>query len=70
MSLTTQATSYNAKQLDSSKRKQLALDSMNESLSITDLANENDVSRKFRLSRISRGNKSGKARITAIDLRK
>ena len=47
MSATTQAASYNAKQLDASKRKQLALDSMNESLSITDMANENNVSRKF-----------------------
>jgi len=47
MSMTAQLSSYNAKQFDSRKRKQLALDSMNDSRPITTLADENNVSRKF-----------------------
>ena len=47
MPQTTQAPPSHAKQLSSSQRKQLALDAMNDSSSITDLANNNHVSRKF-----------------------
>jgi hypothetical protein len=47
MSMATQLQSYNAKQLDASKRKQLVLTSFDKSQSLTALANENNVSRKF-----------------------
>jgi len=47
MSQAAQSVSYNAKQLDSSKRKQLALDSIRKNESLSKLAEDNKVSRKF-----------------------
>lgn len=47
MNIATQPESYNAKQLDASKRKQLALAAMAKSQPLTEMAEENNVSRKF-----------------------
>jgi hypothetical protein len=47
MDMTTQPQSYNARSLDSTQRKQLALNAMNPSTSITDLSDQHKVSRKF-----------------------
>ena len=47
MNIATQSRSYNAKQLDASKRKQLALAAMAKSQPLTEMAEENKVSRKF-----------------------
>ncbi len=47
MDTTAQTSSYNAKQIDTNQRKTLALDSIRQSESITALAKENKVSRKF-----------------------
>jgi hypothetical protein len=47
MDMTTQTQSYNAKNLDSTQRRQLALDAMNPSISVTDLSDQHKVSRKF-----------------------
>ena len=47
MSSTVQSRSYNAKRLDASKRKQLALDAIDSSQPIQGLADTNQVSRKF-----------------------
>jgi len=47
MSLTAQHESYNAKQFDASKRQQLAINSLSSKRSITKLAQQNNVSRKF-----------------------
>lgn len=47
MDMTTQTSSYHAKQFNSSQRKQLALDALNDSVSITDLSGQHKVSRKF-----------------------
>jgi hypothetical protein len=45
--MTTQRQFYNAKRLDASKRKQLALDAIKPSQTITTLSESNQVSRKF-----------------------
>jgi len=47
MSLTTRSQYYNAKRLDTSKRKQLALDIIKQTQPIKELAKTNQVSRKF-----------------------
>ena len=47
MNIATQLKSYNAKQLNSSKRKQLALAAMAKSQPLTEIALTNNVSRKF-----------------------
>ncbi len=47
MDTTAQTSSYNAKQLDANQRKQLALASIRQSETVTTLAKENQVSRKF-----------------------
>ena len=47
MDTTAQPTSYNATQLDANQRKQLALESLRQSDTVTALAKENNVSRKF-----------------------
>ena len=47
MNIATQLKSYNAKQIDASKRKQLALAAMAKSQPLTEIAEENNVSRKF-----------------------
>ncbi len=47
MNIATQLKSYNAKQIDASKRKQLALAAMAKSQPLTEMAEENNVSRKF-----------------------
>jgi len=47
MDLTTQPQSYNAKQLDASKRKQLALDAIKRNQPINRLAEAKQVSRQF-----------------------
>jgi len=47
MSMTTQFQSYNAKQLDSTQRQQLAMKSLSSKRTVTELAKQNNVSRKF-----------------------
>ena len=47
MSMTAQSQFYNAKQLDTSTRKRLALNSLSRPRSVTQLAQDNKVSRKF-----------------------
>ena len=47
MSMTAQFRSYNAKQLDPSKRKQLGLDAISNHEPVSKLAESNNVSRKF-----------------------
>jgi len=47
MSLTAQLSSYNAKQFDASQKQQLALKSLSTKRTVTELAQQNKVSRKF-----------------------
>jgi hypothetical protein len=47
MNIATQLKSYNSKQIDANKRKQLALSAITKSQPLTEIAEENNVSRKF-----------------------
>ncbi len=47
MSLTAQFQSYNAKQFNASQKQQLAMKSLSSKRTVTELAQQNNVSRKF-----------------------
>lgn len=51
MNIAAQPRSYNAKQMNASKRKQLALAAMAKSQPLTEIAQANNVSRKCRVER-------------------